>query len=437
MQKIAVARTIARAYGFLFGRIFSIIGLAWLPALIYAGGAYLLPPHLDSVMRSAHASTGTMVQNVFVYLGLVAAVFLLHAVIAISLTQQALGMRKEFALAHFVVGPRELRLTLAYLRLYVIFIVGCIALGAGAALGTMQAMQFAAAGGKTALSVNGVSLLPAGFVVVVLVLVVAFLLMILRLAFLIAPVAAVAQRASLVQSWRLTSGSGWRIVVVVLCVFVPVLLLAATGLWLWSGNALLSAVHDMMATQPLDATILARFEATHAFGLAAAGGVVLIIMAALQAGATAEAYRTVTGHDEADDAPAMAHHDDDHGHESEAPTFEHDAEDHGHGHQDEGHGEADHNHHGPTDEDAPHEHHAQASADEHPIGESAAHEGDHDVHAVQEETGGEHHVEEQSEGASDEGHMAHPADEATEHHGEEEVGHDLEPDGHDAHAAAA
>src|SRR5882724_6995967 len=40
MSKVPVGKSIAHAYEFLFGRIFQIIGTAWLPALLYATGYF-------------------------------------------------------------------------------------------------------------------------------------------------------------------------------------------------------------------------------------------------------------------------------------------------------------------------------------------------------------------------------------------------------------
>ena len=44
------------------------------------------------------------------------------------LTQEALGVRKDLTLAHFVVGPRELRLFFGYLRYYLVFILAYVVL---------------------------------------------------------------------------------------------------------------------------------------------------------------------------------------------------------------------------------------------------------------------------------------------------------------------
>src|SRR6185295_18171837 len=121
---------------------------------------------------------------------------------------------------------------------------------------------------------------------------VTFLLAILRLSFLLAPIAAVEHRAGLLQSWRLTKGNAWRIVVILLAIFVPVWILAVAGIWFFVGDAMQKALQDMTATQPWDGKILMQFEAAYAFVFAAVGGVALVVASALQAGATAAAYRT-------------------------------------------------------------------------------------------------------------------------------------------------
>ena len=54
----------------------------------------------------------------------------------------------------------------------------------------------------------------------------------------------------------------------------------------------------MTAAKPVDSKSMYHFGADHALMLACVSGLVFVFMAALQSGATAEAYRTVTGHEE-------------------------------------------------------------------------------------------------------------------------------------------
>src|SRR5471030_1348140 len=99
MQKIAVGKSIARAYGFLFGRIFQIIGLAWLPALIYACGYYLFLQNLPDMLPVDPHNGASLVHALELYATFGVVALLVHAVLSISLTQEALGVRKDVALA--------------------------------------------------------------------------------------------------------------------------------------------------------------------------------------------------------------------------------------------------------------------------------------------------------------------------------------------------
>jgi len=435
MQKIAVGKSIARAYGFLFGRIFQIIGLAWLPALIYAGGNYYFLQHLPASMPVASHNMAALGPTIGLYAAAGLAALLIHSVLAIALTQQALGVRKDVALAHFVIGPRELRLSLAWVRLYLIFIVGYVAVialaiaasvaagrvmggGASASVKTTAATGAAAQAlgthaSSAAVVFHGSPLFAYAAGVVIFVLLVALILAILRLAYLIAPVAAVDHHASLMESWRLTKGSAWRIVLVILGIFLPVAIVAGCAIWFLAGDGLAKAVHDMLAVPPPNSKILMQFESANAFVFACVGGIALVVMAALQAGATAAGYRMATGHDEEESedddalvAPLMApaHHDDGHGGGHD------DHDDHGHG------GDDDHGH------GAGHDDHGQGDGhDDHGDGhDDHGHGGSHDDHA----NGGGH---------DDHGHAGHDDHGHADNHGHDDHGHGHSDHGHGDH----
>ena len=403
MQKIAVGKSIARAYGFLFGRIFQIIGLGWLPALIYAGGYYYFLQHLPASMQFDPRNMAALGPTLGIYGAAGLAALLIHSVLAIALTQQALGVRKDVALAHFVIGPRELRLSLAMIRLYFLFVVGYVALIVLAIAASVVAGRFMGGGAaaqalgthasSAALMFHGSPLIAYAVGVVIFVLFVAFVLAILRMAYLIAPVAAVDHHASLMESWRLTKGSAWRIVLVILGIFIPAAILAGCAIWFLAGSGLANAVHDMQAVQPPNSRILMQFESANAFVFACIAGIALVVMAALQAGATAAGYRMATGHDEEeredDDAlvaPLMvpAHHDDGHG----GGHDDHGHDDHGHGSQ-EDHAHGGHDDHG-------HDEHGQAGGHD-----EQGHGGGHDDNG---QGGRNDHGHAEDDGHDDNGH---------------------------------
>src|ERR1700744_1598661 len=100
MSKVPVGASIAHAYEFLFGRFFQNIGTAWLPAMLYGLGYYVF---VFSMPQTApmHGQSSAAIGGIL-GLSLTAFVFFLviRAVIAISLTQEALGVRKDLTLAH-------------------------------------------------------------------------------------------------------------------------------------------------------------------------------------------------------------------------------------------------------------------------------------------------------------------------------------------------
>lgn len=437
MQKISVGRCIARAYGFLLGRFFPIIGLAWLPALIYAGLQFHVLQTLVTMFPGGKPEPSELPHVAAFFLGVAVMGALLRASIAISLTQDALGARKDLTLAHLVVGPRELRLFLAAVRLVVVFAAGYIAWAVATVIGMTQATHLAAAGGPAALIVNGHPLLPFVVGIVAFALLITLLLAILRLGFLIVPIAAVEHNASLTRSWALTKSSAWRIVVILLATIFPVAFAAGCAVWYATGNALSNAVHHMTSMHPADPTYLFQYYADHALLLASVSALSLIVTAALGAGAMSAAYKTVTGHDEEehdDDeaivAPLMApvdtHHEDAHGGHEDHGHHGHD--DHGHGgdedhangaHEDqEHHGHDDHAHGGHEDQGngREHEHHGQNGHENHE-------QGDHESH----DHGAQHDDAHGGHGDDEHGHSGDHDDHG--HGGHEEHGQS----GHDGH----
>ena len=437
MEKVSIGRSVARAYGFLFAQFFQIIGLAWLPASFYAAGCFFWLKNASRWMPADEHTVMAGLQTVGFLLLAIFAALILRAVVANALTQQAFGIRTDFALAHFVIGPRETRLFSALVRFFVIFVVFYVAWILLSALGMYAVKHFAAAGSvvASATTVRGVSLLPILVGAISLALLITFVFSMLRLGFLLAPVAAVEPHVTLTRSWALSRRSAWRLLAVYLCVLVPVALVAGVAIWLLTGSDLLAALHVMTTAKLRDPKILDHFGADHALVLACVSGLVFVLMAALQAGAMAEAYRAVTGHEEPesedDDAlvaslltPAAP---------MQSVSITHDDHDHdGHGgaheppmaeHEQGGHDDA-----APTNA-AAHEDHSSHDAGAHAEPEPAHDQGGH-VDAG-------HHGH--SEHAPDEhGHEEHGhGDQPHDDHGSKDHGHEGHDDhGHDSHHAS-
>jgi hypothetical protein len=284
MAKISVRHGVARAYGFLFGRLFQVLGLSWLPAVFYAVAATFLIQRMSGAMQSAvPADAGLLGEYAFFYLSaLVAVTAFLSAVIAVPLTREALGLRDEPVAAHFVVGGREARMFFALLRFYAVVVCALIALAfaAGIAVTTaaryaeVQHLNFNWAGIPFQMWLN----LGAGLVAACV-----FLIVAARLGFLLAPMAAAEKHVKLVRASRMSRGNFWRIAFTYIVAGLPTTLLLLTcettfgGLHM--GKTLPSGTQAFYTVAPDHIAIFAA--------ILAAG---LVVLQALFAGASASAY---------------------------------------------------------------------------------------------------------------------------------------------------
>ncbi|HJW41335.1 MAG TPA: hypothetical protein VJ476_08930 [Rhizomicrobium sp.] len=405
MIKVPVGASIAHAYEFLFGRFFQIIGTAWVPALLYGLVYYA---NLTSInltrLTPGHPPDGAMLATM-AYRGLAAFAFFLvvRAVLGISLTQEALGVRKDMTLAHFVVGPRELRLFFGYLRFYIVFIAFYVAAIAVLAGCLFLARKFGS-GLAPALAVHGTPIARIVALVIGIVAVISFVLSMLRLYFLLAPVASAEHRMRLSRAWALTHGSTLRIFIVYLGTFLPAMaaLWAAAYYALGPGDvsALIQTFHNVKPGNPPP---VAAFIGAHAPMLAVLSAVFVAIEATLLAGASAAAYRAVTGHEDAepeDDALLVAplatpledhaHHDEPGPHEDHHGDGGHSHEDHRHGGHDEGHGHGDPDH-GHDEHGGGHGHEDHGHGDDSGGHQSNGHDAQgHDAHGHGDHSQGEH-----------------------------------------------
>ncbi len=455
MEKVPVGRSVAHAYEFLFGRIFQIIGTAWLPALLYATGYYFWLQNAVTWIAPLTHDQAALTRGIAATCGIFLLALVCRAVIGIALTQEALGIRKDIALAHFIIGPREIRLFFAQIRLALIVIVLDVALIAVVVMGLGAATKYGAATPPSPL-IAGKSLVVAGAVIAALLLYIAFALTVLKLSFLLTAVASVERHAKIRRAWQLAGGSGWRILFVLLGVFLPLGVIVFGGAYFLFGAGVTAAMHSGAAGSAVRAHAMLQFYADNAMAMAGLVGVMVVAGSALFAGATAAAYRTVTGHEEEepedDDAlvapllvPAHGHSDEplppvpDHGHGGHGGHDTQDGhDDHGHGGHDD-HGHKDHGHddsHGHGDGQGGHDE-AHGHGGGHDAGHDEDDDGDDDHddgHGHDDGYGGGHGHDDHGDGGhghgghghDDHGHKSHD-----DHHGHDDHGHG----GHHAKAA--
>ena len=277
MAKISVRHSVAQAYGLLFGRPLTVIGLTWLPAVFYAVGADFLIHRMDAAMAVAVPSAnGLFGQYAFFYfIALVAATAFYGAVIAVPLTKQAFGLREEQVAVHLVVGAREFRLFFAFLRYYAIAVTTLVVLAIGAGVAITQGMPYAAAHGLPAVW-QGYPLetwanSTAGAITVIV-----FSAIAVRYGFFLDAIAAVEDHAKLRRAASLSRGNFWPIATTLFVVGIPaVLVLLACEMTFGGLNLNLSSLG------------LAAAETTPFAGILAAG---LVVLHTLLAGASAGAY---------------------------------------------------------------------------------------------------------------------------------------------------
>ncbi len=213
MNKIPVGKTIRFAYAFTFGDIGTIIGLIWIPAVLNAVVSFLALRGYDA---SASASGGVPPGFGLLMLSIIFGA-LIFAVIAVAVTQQALGLREGSTLAHFSLGNMELRVLGGFFGLFFLIVLFAVALAMASLLIALLAGML---GGKADGAAAG-----ALASIVTLVGLGAIFYAGVRLSFLFVPSAVVDGEFGLTRSWQLTRGNFWRIVIVGLATVLPVFLL--------------------------------------------------------------------------------------------------------------------------------------------------------------------------------------------------------------------
>jgi len=308
MRRVSIGQSVSRAFEFLFGRFFQIVGLTWLPAAIYGGANYLRWQSVGHWMPVGQQTGLELGQAVFVSLAMLAVALMVQSIAAVALTQEALGVRKDFALAHLVIGPREARLFGALVRFFAAFFVLYSTWLLLTVLAIYEVRDLAGPGSAVAVAttVRGVALIPFGVGTLSLMLFVTLMLSIVRLGFFLAPIASVEETVTLTRSWELSRGSAWSLLAVVLSILLPVIAIASVATWLLAGGDLAVIARGVMADKTHGGAAVMNFEMAHALVLAFISAGIFALSAALQSGASAAAYRSVTGHEEGDRADDAA-----------------------------------------------------------------------------------------------------------------------------------
>lgn len=236
MNKIPVFGTIGHAYGFAISQFPRLLGITWAPLAVSIAVSLMLTPgfplsHLPmgDVDETAR-QTARLVPLTFAIL------LLIRSMVAAGVTELALGMRHGFTFVYFSLGATVWRFVGAWLLVFLLMIVLIVA--SAIALGILLALG----GGALAVAFHGIN--PGFGVLAAAVILLAFYVLILfiivRLTFLLPPVVVAEKKIDLARGWVLTRGNFWRIFVIGLALFIPLIAIGCVIFFVVFGTDVLS-----------------------------------------------------------------------------------------------------------------------------------------------------------------------------------------------------
>ena len=232
MKKIPVGHTIAQTYGFAFRKYLTLFGIVWFAALIMVLLALLVfVPLMKNyfgmvqVLMTQRGGPPVLPAGLGRTLGaiLLADIVILYLYLAVrvGIAKELLGLRTGPRFIYVSFGSAELRALGGYVLAFLIAYAAIIAV---AVVLTLLAIVAGVAGGFHPQA--GAAAGAVGGIVVLLVFAaeLVFLYALVRLTFFIVPVAVAEKELGIFESWRLTRGNFWRIFVVLLAVWIPLLI---------------------------------------------------------------------------------------------------------------------------------------------------------------------------------------------------------------------
>lgn len=278
MPKIPVLDTIRAAYQFTFTHLGAIIGLIWMPMIMATVIGYLVLQRFFVAMADAFASNNLALMGpaLLGLLSFVLVALLLIAMMAVPVTQLALGTRKQGALLHFAFGPLEWRLFRA---------------GLGIA-GFLLAVLLIASMAVAAVTGGGS---PRASLAASLLFLACTLFFALRFGFLAPSVSVAESDPVLPRSWLLSAGNFWRLFAVFIAILFPVRLIMVLIELALEGPRQLEA--ELFTNANSTALLAAHFHAITQTLPVKAGLIFLMapLFLGLVLGAGAHAFRVLKG----------------------------------------------------------------------------------------------------------------------------------------------
>ena len=282
MKKIPVLATIREAYEFTFSHLGAIIGLIWLPMiLITVIGFFVLQRFFDAYAGAlASGNVADMGPESLGVLCFFLVTLLLSTIMAVPVTQLALGTRKQGALLYFSFGALEWRLFRGVMGLVGFLLLPLLVVS------VLTGLLEAAHGGPLG-PANGALAVVAMYIVLLF----AMIFFGLRFSALL-PALAVSENGPLLpRAWKLSEGNFWRIFAVVLAIFIPLQISAALVQLAVEGHQAL--MPDLHPTSAMAAAQLHAF----AMNMPMASGINFLfapLWLGLLLGACASIYKTLS-----------------------------------------------------------------------------------------------------------------------------------------------
>ncbi|HSM96384.1 MAG TPA: hypothetical protein VLT91_10090 [Rhizomicrobium sp.] len=305
MQKIPVFGTIAHAYGFAVTQFFRILGITWAPLAVSIAVSLMLTPGFAGNHMPLNDQDEIARQTLRLLPLSFLVLLVIRSMVAVGVTELALGLRKGPTFVYFSIGAPVWRLFgawLLFLLVMILIYIGLIILVIVlAVVGGIAIKAAALSHGADMIAIAGLAALCALLFLGALVYVLA------RLTFLIPPVIVAEKKIDLARGWELTRGNFWRILAIGITLFIPVIVAGCAVFLAVYGTGMIHTMTEIFVLAGRGASeavmqqhIDAMSEAMRAKGLAlwpvtaAANLLVETFLFGLLYGASAFAYRALT-----------------------------------------------------------------------------------------------------------------------------------------------
>ncbi|HEY4125669.1 MAG TPA: hypothetical protein VGM36_13710 [Rhizomicrobium sp.] len=303
MDKIPVGRTIGHAYSFAFKKFFSIIGLIWFPfAILVAGVIALGFVSADAPTALVSSNPAAMARIWFLLLPFYVFATAVSFMLIVGIMQFALGLRPP-TYFYFSLGKPVWKLLAAFILVILLMIAFVAVFAVGALLIGM--VVAALTGVKPGVKPTGgaAALLGIGAFILFAVVYCGFIYGLVRQTFFLTPVVVAEDRIGLGRAWKLGRGNFWRMFVILVAVFGPIVLVEVAVVFGFIMHGLPPTAAQGATPEQImawNAQNVARIK-QYWFVLAPAYFVFLTIIYGLLCGAQAFAYRSLVPVEKAED----------------------------------------------------------------------------------------------------------------------------------------